>query len=168
MPKLIELLIFEHRNEHRNKNKLPIRKPFSAPKIYTANNNLKKRWFVYYQFRNPKTGVLERMGNIYNANRYKTKEERLSILTSLQNELHILLKEGYNPFNNNEDLYNKEIEKTSKPVENEKSKMTVKEAIEFALNLKKTTSLILKKKEVVKIAIKKNWNYLFQFQVLKF
>jgi hypothetical protein len=46
MPKLIELLIFEHRNEHS----LPIKKPYSVPKIYTANGDIKKRWFVYYNF----------------------------------------------------------------------------------------------------------------------
>ncbi|WP_456424758.1 tyrosine-type recombinase/integrase [Lutibacter sp.] len=135
MPKLIELLIFEHRNEHS----LPIKKPFSEPKIYTANNDLKKRWFVYYHFRNPKTGLLERMGNIYgNANRYNTKVERLSILTTFQKDLHKLLKEGYNPFRDNQDLYNKKIDVVS-TIEVEKSKMTIKKSIEFALNLKKKT-----------------------------
>ncbi|WP_372800902.1 tyrosine-type recombinase/integrase [Lutibacter sp.] len=146
MPKLIELLIFEHRNEHR----LPIKKPYSAPKIYTANNNLKKRWFVYYYFRNPKTGLLERMGNVYgNANRYKTKEERLSILTSFQKNLHDLLKKGYNPFEDNQEVYNQEIEKDpSSEIKKVKisdieievpKKMNIKEAIDFVLNLKKQT-----------------------------
>lgn len=136
MSKLIELLIFEHRNEHS----LPIKKPFSAPKIYTANNDLKKRWFVYYHFRNPKTGLLERMGNIYgNANRYNTKEERLSILTTFQKNLHKLLKGGYNPFGDNQDLYNKEMVNISTTFEVEKPKMTIKKSIEFVLNLKKMT-----------------------------
>ena len=107
MPKLIELLIFEQRNEQS----LPIKKPFSAPKIFTGNGDLKKRWYVYYHFRNPNTGLLVKMGNIYaNANRYKTKEERLSILTTFQKNLLKLLKEGYNPFVDNQELYNKEIE----------------------------------------------------------
>ena len=131
MPKLIELLIFEQRNEHS----LSIKKPYSDPKIYTGSDNLKKRWFVYYHFRNPKTGLLERMGNIYaNANRYNTKEERLSILSSFQRNLLKLLKDGYNPFEDNQELYNREIEKvSSKKFEIEELKMTIKEAIGFLL-----------------------------------
>lgn len=137
MPKLIELLIFEHRNEHS----LQIKKPYSIPKIYTGNDNLKKRWYVYYYFRNPKTGLLEKMGNIYgNSNHYKTKAERLSILTSLQKNLLKLLKKGYNPFKGNQELYNKEIEKTpSIIVDVEELKLTIKEAIDFSLKLKKQT-----------------------------
>ncbi|SNR51094.1 hypothetical protein SAMN06265371_104153 [Lutibacter agarilyticus] len=135
MLKLIELLIFEHRNEHS----LQIKKPYSVPKIYTGNDNLKKRWYVYYYFRNPKTGLLEKMGNIYgNSNHYKTKAESLSILTSLQKNLLNLLKKGYNPFKENQELYNKEIEKIPSTIADvEEPKMTIKEAIDFALNLKK-------------------------------
>ena len=140
MPKLIELLIFEYRNEHS----LPIKAPYSDPKIFTGNDDLKKRWYVYYYFRNPKTGLLQKMGNIYGkCNHYKTKTERLSILTSLQKNLLKLLRQGYNPFKENQELYNIEIEKTpSTMVEIEEAKMTIKEAIDFALNLKKQ-SLVL-------------------------
>lgn len=38
---------------------------FSTPKIYIANGDLSKRWCVYYSYRNPKTGKLERMTNLY-------------------------------------------------------------------------------------------------------
>jgi integrase len=139
MPKLIELLIFEQRNEHRNEHSLPIKKPYSTPKIHTSGGNLKKRWYVYYHFRNPKTGLLERMVNTYgNANRYHTKEERLSILTNFQRHLLKLLKEGYNPFESNQEIYNKEFENvSSKEVEIEAPKKTINEAIDYALNLKK-------------------------------
>ena len=72
MSKLIKLLIFEHRNEHR----FPIKKPYSTPKIYTASNNLNKRWYVYFSFRNPKTEKLKRITPFYEeANKYKTKED---------------------------------------------------------------------------------------------
>ena len=50
MPKLKELLTFEHVFEHD----LLLKKNFSTPKVYTANGDLKKRWYVYFSFRNPK------------------------------------------------------------------------------------------------------------------
>lgn len=89
---------FEHDSEHI--------KLFSPAKIYSAKGDLSKRWYIYFSFRNPKTGKLERMQNIYGkANLYKTKEERLEVLTSYRNNLLILLKKGYNPFEDNEKLY---------------------------------------------------------------
>tara|TARA_R110001583_G_scaffold68241_1_gene194395 strand:+ start:97 stop:351 length:255 start_codon:yes stop_codon:yes gene_type:complete len=61
----------------------PNDKEFFHPKIYTAKGNLSKRWYVYYIFRNPETGKLERIKNIYGkSNLYKTKEKRLSVLTA--------------------------------------------------------------------------------------
>lgn len=95
MPTLNELLNFECKNEHRDEHSLLIKKLYPVPKLYTASYNIKNHWFVYYHFRNPKTGLLQRMKNIYgNANRYATKEERLSLLSTLQKYLHKLLKEG--------------------------------------------------------------------------
>jgi len=45
------------------------------------------------------------MKNIYGkANNYKTKADRLTILTSYRKNLLKLLKEGYSPFENNEEL----------------------------------------------------------------
>lgn len=50
---------------------------FSSPKIYTAKGDLSKRWYVYFSFRNPKTGKLERQTNIKgDANKYLTKKEQ--------------------------------------------------------------------------------------------
>ncbi|OBX19308.1 MULTISPECIES: hypothetical protein [Bizionia] len=66
----------EHGNEHVLEHSLSKNKKFSAPKIYSANGDLSKRWHVYYSFRNPETGMLEPMKNVYGiANRYKTKED---------------------------------------------------------------------------------------------
>ncbi|WP_445711972.1 hypothetical protein [Flavobacterium sp.] len=31
-------------------------KQFSTPTIYTANDDLSKRWYVYFSFRNPESG----------------------------------------------------------------------------------------------------------------
>ena len=52
---------------------------------------------MYFSFRNPKTGKLQRMKNIYGkVNLYKTKEDRLAVLSSYRKRLLLLLKQGYN------------------------------------------------------------------------
>ena len=54
---LNEYLVNEHDLEHNLLNK----KKFSAPKIYSANGNLSNRWYVYFSYRNPETGNLQRI-----------------------------------------------------------------------------------------------------------
>lgn len=72
MPNLNELLTFKVESAYD----LPMKKNYSNPKLYTANGDLKKRWYVYYRFRNPKTDILQKMLPIYlGVNNYKTKEE---------------------------------------------------------------------------------------------
>jgi integrase len=96
------------------------------------------------------------MKNIYGiSNTYSTKEDRMSVLTTYRRMLLKLLKEGYNPFEDNMDLYLKQkhtehtiaqkmidTEKVKKDVpkiiekEDEKPTMTIKEAFDFGLKLK--------------------------------
>ncbi|MBR9847516.1 MAG: tyrosine-type recombinase/integrase [Algicola sp.] len=96
----------EHGNEHILEHGLSKKKNYSIPKIYSANGNLKQRWYVYYSYRNPETGLLQRMKNVYGgANRYHTKEDRLIVLGIYKAKLLSLLKEGFNPFEDNSTLY---------------------------------------------------------------
>ena len=96
----------EHGNEHILEQGLSKKKNFSTPKIYSANGNLNKRWYVYYSYRNPETGLLQRMKNVYGGvNRYQTKEDRLIVLSVYRTKLLSLLKEGFNPFEDNSTLY---------------------------------------------------------------
>ena len=105
---LNQLLTFDSENEHVLEHDLLKKKIFSPPKIYTANGDLSKRWYVYFSYRNPETGKLQRMKNVYGkTNNYKTKEERLSVLTVYRKKLLELLKKGYNPFGDNAVLYMK-------------------------------------------------------------
>ena len=91
----------EHESEHDLEHDLSTKPNFSVPKIYTAKGDLSKRWYVYFSFRNPKTNKLERMKNIYGkANNYKTKADRLTILTSYRKNLLKLLRAGYSPLGN--------------------------------------------------------------------
>ncbi|WP_435133045.1 hypothetical protein [Formosa sp. A9] len=109
---LNELLTFDLQNEHDLEHDL-IKKPqFSTPKIYNAKGDLSKRWYVYFSYRNPKTGKLERMKNIYGkVNYYKTKEDRMTVLSKYRSRLVKLLKAGFNPFEDNTELYQSRLAK---------------------------------------------------------
>ncbi|WP_223033640.1 tyrosine-type recombinase/integrase [Hanstruepera marina] len=96
----------EYKSAYESAYDLSLKKEFSTPKIYTANNDLSKRWYVYFSYRSPDTGKLKRQTPIYGeANKYKTKEERLAVLTILRQVLQKLLRQGYNPYQDNEALY---------------------------------------------------------------
>lgn len=158
MPNLNEILTFKIESAYDCAYDLPMKKNYSTPKLYTANGDLKKRWYVYFSFRNPKTGRLKRVTPFYgDANKYKTKEDRLYVLSAYRKKMLELLKLGYNPFEDNSELFqNHKESKNSKAVATKnilpekKSKSlvaenrisvatdqkTIKEAFEFALLIK--------------------------------
>ena len=144
---LNEILTFEYESAYDYAYDLPVKKNYSTPKIYTANGDLKKRWYVYFSYRNPKTGKLKRITPIYgSANKYKTKEERLTILTAYRKSLLKFLKQGYNPYNNNNEIHRTKIDVPSQVVNTKKNesdrnvseekRMTLEEAFNFGLKLK--------------------------------
>ena len=185
----------EHYSLINHSKNLLKQKDFTAPKIFTGGvnillwnqlnesekaNALSKSWYVYYSFRDAKTGKLKRMPNIKgNVNKLKTKKERIDYLNAMGVALEFLLERGFNPniTNNIEELLDRKQSETSKvnntsiaiPKENIAipsktiaiptetiaipSKtiaipseniaipeiLSIKEAFEFALNLKKNT-----------------------------
>lgn len=163
MENILDLITLEVQNEHDLEHDLEHKKNFSNPKIYTANGDLSKRWYVYYSFRNPETGKLQRMKNIYGkANSFKTKEERLSALSLYRRRLLKFLKEGYNPYVNNTEFHKNKLAKqnktqsdhnpkeetkplvknlvketvpTTEPIPQEE-RMSLKEAFDFSLKIK--------------------------------
>lgn len=88
----------EYENEYGTKS---MRK-FTKPKIFHGGDeyDMSKRWYVYFSFRNPKTGLLERQRPIYMKVNHKdnNKTDRLKLLKEIQQETHKLLKEGYSPY----------------------------------------------------------------------
>ncbi len=102
-------------------------KKFTKPKIYHGGKSfdLKKRWYVYYSYLNPKTNKLVQQPPVYDQiNRlYKTKEERLEAVKYLQKAIELALKEGFSPYEN----------------EFTKDSHTVRSALYFALSIKKET-----------------------------
>ena len=159
MLKFIENYNNEHVLEHDLEHDLAFKADFSTPKIYHANKDISQRWYVYFSFRNPKTGKMERMKNIYGtANRYKNKEDRLAILTTYRRVLLKLLKSGFNPFEDNSDMIkgkkdnllskkqepqkpieSSEVKSSQKEEHSEEERMTIEEALKFGLELKQVT-----------------------------
>ena len=150
----LEVITIEHESEHVLEHDLSTKSNFSAPKIYTAKGDLSKRWYVYFSFRDPISKKLVRMKNIYGkANNYKTKADRLTILTSYRNNLLKLLREGYSPFEKKEFIERKKeapvadteliikihpepSNATSKDEKSENLGMPISEAFDFVLKLK--------------------------------
>ncbi|WP_439128436.1 tyrosine-type recombinase/integrase [Polaribacter sp.] len=135
MQSIQELITFTTKIEHDLEHDLKVLPLFSSPKIYTAKGDLSKRWYVYFSFRNPETGKLIRMANIYGkVNQYKTKEARMSVLSSYRKNLIILLRKGYNPFTDNNELYTKlKNSNKEKEIENEVEEKAISSSLNNAI-----------------------------------
>lgn len=102
------------------------KKLFSTPKIYNAANNMEVRWYVYFSYRNPVTGRLEKQTPIYSSvNSFHTIKERTKAIMILRNTVHQILKDGFNPYQDNDKKYYVDDKVYS-----------FNEAIEFTLKIK--------------------------------
>jgi integrase len=172
MSNILLLLQRVHQNVHQKRHSLDTKK-FSEPRIYTGgvditiwnelskeaqNQALSKDWYIYYKFMDDATGKLKRMPNIKGGcNRYKTKKDRIKILSQLRDALEYLLEKGLNPYQeaNTELLVvNKpSLSKTQTTTEQPKEKeivtleivkaepveqvLSIKDAFDYALKIKK-------------------------------
>ena len=152
-------------------NVFKMNQPYSEPKIFTGGVNinhwknltakeqklaLSKEWFVYYSYRDTKTGKLKRQSHIKaGANRFKSKRSRLAVLKTLQRNLLLLLENGFNPYLDNtaykerflgkqkKDIAPTELTPTESTTTNnnqqqvEINEMSVSEALKFGLEIKK-------------------------------
>lgn len=106
---------------------LYMKKKYSAPKIYNANGDLSKRWYVYYSFRDPKSDLLVRQPPVYaGVNELKTKAERTEAITILRKSVSVILENGYNPYIKDE-------------FSDDNKTYTIDYCFEFVLNLKKNS-----------------------------
>jgi len=149
----------QYKSAYESAYDLSLKKQFSTPKIYMAKGDLNKRWYVYFSFRNPKTNKLIRQTPFYgNANTYKTKEERLTVLSVYRQTILSYLEKGFNPYEDNSERYkemllnkdnkdslplDKEIS-VQEPTHNKDSKnlvihKTIKEALSFDMVIKTKT-----------------------------
>ncbi|WP_274473920.1 tyrosine-type recombinase/integrase [Mangrovimonas aestuarii] len=163
MPNFTDLVNNAYESAYGNAYDLSLKKKYSKPKIYTAKGDLSKRWYVYFSYRDPQSGKLKMQTPFYGeANKYKTKEERLAALGIYSKVISKLLSEGYNPYGDNTERFyagqeakgavvNKEpipvvkVEtekavaeiKTSQEIKETEKGQSFIEALEFDLNLKK-------------------------------
>lgn len=154
-----EFLIIAYESEYESAYDLSQKRLFSEPKIYTAKGNLNKRWYIYFSFRNPETGRMKRLTPFYGeANKYKTKEERLEVLTVYRKSLLKLLMLGYNPFKDNTALFESLNQKNkieseesidTKPLANNQEKDFEVKSRETKKTIAETFKLGLKLKEKV-------------------
>ncbi len=91
-----------YENEYTNAYAMKNRGLYSIPKIYDANGDLSKRWYVYFSFRNPKTGKMERQTPVYlGVNKLKKLSDRREAIKVLRDALEKALANGtINPYEN--------------------------------------------------------------------
>ena len=152
----------------KSANLLTMKRNYSEPKIYTGGVDvtqwnkltskqkkeaLEKDWFIYYGFRDEKTGKLKRMPHVKaGANRYHTKDERLEYLKVMKKALEVILEKGLNPYEDNTAKIielnlqpnNNKAEETIvntnlKIVPEETNELTIQETLDFVFRLKKKT-----------------------------
>ena len=133
-------------NEYRNAYVLTAKKNFSTPKIYDANGDLSKRWYVYFSFRNPATGLLAKQTPIYgNANTFKTKQERYEILNAYRKSMLALLEEGLSPYDDDASINESSIASENVTV----LASTIADVVENDVTIAESFALGLKIKESV-------------------
>ena len=163
MENILDLLTLVVQKEHDLEYDSEHNALFSEPKIYDADGDLSKRWYVYFSFVDPKTGRLKRIKNIYGkTNRYKTKESRYFLLGLYRKRLLKLLQEGYSPFKDNNTVHH--IKKTHKSTE---IKVIVDSAIVLA---SKAETANVEEKEIQvdieqKLSIREAFDYALELKV---
>lgn len=74
-------------------------------KLYNCGGDVFKKWFVYFSYRNPETGKLERIKVSDGFGQYKTAEEKTTYAQKLIASINLKLKNGWNPFAKEHMLY---------------------------------------------------------------
>jgi len=104
----------EYGNEYVQHKIIIVEKLYSEPKLYIPKRKVKEklvpsvdkgcRWYVFFRFKDPRTGVLSKQPfKLYkNLNRYKTVEERTKFGMALLATIKDILEEGWNPYNDEE------------------------------------------------------------------
>lgn len=124
MSKNINKLIHAYVNAYD----LTFKKKYSIPKINDGNGDLSKRWYVYFSFRNPENGKLERQTPIYaGVNQFENLKDRKAAIKILRDAVEGILQNGYDPYTDENTTVD------------EAQKLNIPEAIKFVLEIKEKT-----------------------------
>lgn len=98
---------------------------YTKPRIYDANGDITKRWYVYFSYLNPKTNKMERQTPLYyGINNLKDPSVRRAAAKQLRDMVENVLKNGHSPY---EEGYTEE------------KVITIEEAFELGLENAKAT-----------------------------
>jgi integrase len=115
-----------------------ILKKASLPKLYCANGNVERLWYVYYSFYNHATGKMQRIKQYKGINEFTDKNQRFEAAKKIADELTLKLQRGYNPFIKEENLYFPVTAFVKQPrIKKDKSK-TVDYYLDLAYSLKES------------------------------
>lgn len=79
-----------------------MRSNYKKAVVYDGGGDLKKQWFVYYSYRNPETGKMQRFKHFGNINQGTTKAERYDLANLAKTGINELLADGESPFKKSE------------------------------------------------------------------
>ena len=68
------------------------------PQLNNQKGNLRKQWFVFYSYKNPKTGKMQRFRTSEGFTSLPTAAARLRVANKLITDLTYRLQNGFNPF----------------------------------------------------------------------
>lgn len=71
---------------------------WTEPQLCHYDFNLKKNWFIYFDYKDNQTGEVIRKQFRYGINKHKTKKERLLLGNALTSFWKLKLNNGWNPF----------------------------------------------------------------------
>lgn len=88
-----------YRNAYGNAYEMKNKGLYTKPRIYDANGDITKRWYVYFSYLNPKTNKMERQTPLYyGINNLKDVAERRAAAKQLRDMVEDVLKNGYSPY----------------------------------------------------------------------
>lgn len=68
------------------------------PEINNCSGDLSKKWFIYFSYRDPRNDKMKRFKVYEGLHKIKTFEDRTKAAEDLKYQLSIKLKNGWNPF----------------------------------------------------------------------
>lgn len=68
------------------------------PKIHNCGGDLSKKWFIYYSYRDHKTGKMHRFKHFKGLHKIKDYHERMRVAEKVCEELDHKLRSGWSPF----------------------------------------------------------------------
>lgn len=80
------------------------------PKVFDADGDLSKKWYVYFSYRDPVTGKMKRFRPTTGINHHTKGTDRMEAAKKLSRRYYDRLRNGWSPFDNTEVVYEDSLE----------------------------------------------------------